>query len=226
MIPAAWLRRRWRMMPDRVTTSIRAQTALGMYDGGTAVPDSWWRSNSGGTVEADPSFGVYTAGRRTWFVPKERYAAVPAVGDLLVSPISPIDPVAYTWTILGVDHVGALGTWSLETISLALAAALRGTVTVARPDNTRDAAGRMALTAYTAVATAVPARVQPTDNAAADVLERRTMPNSSTCYLGYAVDVRAKDLVTDNLGNKYTVLASRLPSRLDELQVLDLEQVL
>lgn len=224
-IPASWLRKQWRMQPDRVTAGYRATTGVGTYAAAVSVRDCWWRPAEGGVIEAAPSAGAYTAAHRTWYFPKGRYAGVPAVGDVLDGPASAIDPVAAAWTVLGVDHAGALGCWALLAVSLQLQAALRGTLTFSRPDNTRDAAGRPALTNYTAYASAVPARVQPQDGAAGEVMGRVTVPRRFTAYLGTRTAVRGKDRAHDG-ATYYTVVESSMPERLDVLQEVTLEQVL
>lgn len=230
MINPAALRSRFTLVPDRVTVGYRPQTALGTYATATDVPDSWWRP--GVSAELAPSFGVATRSLRTWYIPKVRFTTAlagdpptPAVGDLLVSPVTDIDPVSATWTVTAINDAGALGAWTLETVSLQLASNLRGTITVTRPDGARDASGRPA-PSYTTLASAVPARVQPQGGTAGEVFDRVTMPKRYTCYAGAFVDVRAKDRVTDGEGVVYTVVGSRNPERLDALFEIDLERVL
>lgn len=225
MINASRLRRLYRIMPDRVTVGFRRQTALGTYAAGVDVADAWWRPAAGGTTEHDPSSGVYTRSDREWYFPKTAYAQTPAVGDLLDSPVSTIDPATATWTVLGVDHAGALGAWKLTSVSLAIVTALRTLLTFERPSNTQDAAGRMSLASYSTLAANVPARVQPQDSEAGDVLGRRTLPKHFTAYCTQQVAVRAKDRATDGAGTAYTVLGYREPERLDALFAVDLEVI-
>ncbi len=223
MINAAALREMYAgLMPDRVTVGYREETSLGTYASAVSVGDAWWRP--GGSGELAPSDGVAIKSLRTWFFPKTAFAGVPAIGDLIVSPVSTIDPVAATWTVLGSNDVGALGAWSLDTISLQLQAGLRGTLTFSRPDNTRDAAGRPALSNYSSYASSVPARVQPEDGAAGEVLGRVTIPRMFTAFLGTRVAVRARDRAYDG-SVYYTVKSSQMPERLDELQRIELESV-
>lgn len=212
----------WQTMPDRVTIVYRAQVTLGTYSD-SAVSNAWWRPGDSG--EAAPSFGVYTRSYRSWFVPKAMYADNPRVGDLIVNPVTDIDPSAVTWTVLGVSDVGALGAWKIDVVSLALQANLRSSGLIERPTQTQDATGRLALTAYTVVAADVPCRVQPEDGAASEVMDRVTIPYRFDCYLGYRVAVRARDRVTVD-GTTYTILSSEMPERIDALQKLTLEVIL
>jgi len=213
-----------RLMPDRVTVTYRAQTALGVYQSpGASVADAWWRP--GGTTELAPSAGVALLSLRKWYFPKSAYTGPPAVGDLIVNPVTAIDPVSVTWTVVGGNDAGALGTWELDCLSLQLQAALRGSLTFERPSNAQDAAGRMALSSYSAVASGVPARVQPEDGAAGEVLGRVTIARRFTALLGVRVAVRARDRAYDGT-TYYTVVSSEMPERLDELQRVELEQIL
>jgi len=221
MIPASALRRQWRYMPDRATITLKPQTALGIY-GSVSVADAWWRAG-GGTQEYAPSLSVVTAAHRLYYFPKEKYSGVPAVGDLIVNPVTAIDPAAVTWTVTGTNDVGGLGAWELSCISLQIAAALKNLAVFSRPDTTQDAAGRPAPN-YTPYASAVPSRFQPQGGDAGDVFDRITIPKEWTCYLAYFVDVRAKDRVTDGT-NTYTVLGTSKPSRLDELQEVRLQVI-
>ncbi len=217
-------RRLWRTMPDRVPIVFQTQTAPGVYTSGN-VTDCWWRP--GGSGEAAPSQGVYTRSLRTWFIPKEKRITSPNVGDLIVGNYTDgpfVDPLT-TWTVLSISDVGALGAWSCDSISLQLQADLRDSGTISRPTNAQDAQGRMSLLTYTPVASGVPCKVQPMDSLAGDVFDRRTIPNQLAGYLGYFLDVRAKDVLSVN-GANYTIKATTQPERIDVLQTLELELIL
>jgi hypothetical protein len=171
-----------------------------------------------GAAEAAPSNGVYT-----------RYDAEFTVGqaDLPFVP-KPRDTVLWngdTYTVLAVDGSDWLTFWSLTARNLVLAADLRQTGTLSRPSNAQDAAGRPARASYTTVTGSVPCRVQPLGGQATDALEKRTIPQRFTAFVGVTLDARAGDrFVCD--GTTYTVTGSSNPERIDELQTLSLEILL
>ncbi len=224
MPSGAALRSLYRIMKDRTSVTFRDQTALGTYTD-IAVDDAWRRPSE--LSEGAPSLGVYTKAMEDWLFPQSMLSAsqYPTPGDI-VRWTNTRTSVVENWTVLSVAEVGALGAFRLSCIELALQNGLRGTCTISRPDNTKDAAGRMALTSYSTVAASVPCRIQPTDSSPADVFERRTTPDLSTVYLGYTVDIRAKDRLTDDASQVWTVLETRAPNRLDEMFSADLERVL
>lgn len=209
----------WRQMPDRVAITYREQTTPGVYTSST-VYDCWWRPQ--GQSEGGPSQGVYTRAYRDWYMPLERRSTPPEIGDVIVSPVSGIDPVSSSWTVLSVTQAGALGAWQCGTVCLALQAGLRQTCSVERPTNAQDSAYRASLATYTSVASGVSCRLQPQDGNANDVAGRVTIPRRYTLYLGQRVEVRAKDVVIVS-GVRYTVVASLTPDQLTDLQTCDLE---
>lgn len=221
---ATLLRYGWRLMPDRATVSYQAQTSLGVYDPAVSVANAWWRP--GVTVEGAPSDGVYIRSLRTWLFPKQFYDGVPAIGDVITNPVTAIDPVAVAWTVTGLSDVGAIGAWSLDSISLTISADLKDLVTFSRPGNTQDAAYRQALTpaSYTPYAVNIACRLQPEDGSAAVVMDRVTIAPRYTLYLSQRVAVRAKDLAAVG-GQTYTVIASVMPDRISDVQTVTLEQV-
>lgn len=212
----------WRLMYDRSSTTLRMQTSPGNYTN-TTWPECWWRP--GPSSEAAPSQGAYTRSDRTWLMPKETNANIPDIGDLITNSVTDIDPVVFTWTVIGISDVGALGAWAVDSISLELQSGLTGTANVTRPTNAQDAAGRQLLSNYTAVATNVPAKLQLMDSNSEDALGRRTMPKEYVIYMSTFVDVRALDLINTGGGN-YTVLTSRNQNRIDQLQEISVEAIL
>ncbi|HXD88527.1 MAG TPA: hypothetical protein VN641_18705 [Urbifossiella sp.] len=220
---ASRLRNLWSIMPDRATLGYQVQPSLGVYAAAVPVNDCWWRPAQ--TDELLPSFGVAVRSLRTWFIPKTKTTIVPAIGDLITNAVTAIDPVVYPWVVTGLQDVGALGTWRLDSISLSLQANLRGSLTFSRPDDAVDSSYRP-FPIYTEYATAIPSRVQPEDGSAVEVFDRITLPSKFTAVLGVRVAVRAKDRAVDDNGNTYTILSSEMPERLDEMQRLALEVIL
>lgn len=171
--------------------------------------------------EAAASNGVYQAGDVSFSV---RQSLLTGLGGA-----KPRDTVlrasdGQTYTVLTATPTVFTKIWDLVCRNLILAADLRQTGTLSRPSNAQDSAGRPTLASYTAVATDVPCRVQPMGGAAGDVLDRRTIAQRFAAILGQQVDARAKDKFVSG-GVTYTVLESKNPERIDELQTLTLEKV-
>lgn len=172
--------------------------------------------------EAAASNGVYEAGDVTFSI---RQSLLAAVGGA-----KPRDTVVrasdgQTYTVLTATPTVMTKVWDVTCRNLVLAADLRQTGTLARPTNAQDAAGRPTLASYTTVAANIACRVQPEGGAASDVGDRRTIPKRFAAILGVQVDAHAKDTFTCD-GVTYTVLESRNPERIDQLQSLVLEKVL
>lgn len=223
MIPAPAMRLMWSMlMPDRATVTYREQTSLGVYSS-SSVANTWWRPG-GGSTEGAPSDGVFVRGSRSYFIPKSSYSGPPRIGDLIVSPVTGIDPVSLTYTVLGVSDAGALGAWELGCVCLQLQSDLRQTLSFLRPNDAVDSAYRLTPT-YTTFASGVPARIQPEGGDGMPVYDRVTMPSRFVAFLGQTLALRAKDRAFDGT-NYYTVLSYEMPERLDELQRVDLEIIL
>jgi hypothetical protein len=172
--------------------------------------------------EAAPSKGAYQAGDVTFSI---RQALLASAGG--AKPGDRVTRAAdgQTYTVLSAVPTVVTKIWNLTCRNLILANDLRSTGTLSRPTNAQDGAGRPTLASYTDIATDVPCRVQPEGAAAADVLERRTIPARFTAYLGQQVDARARDKFVSD-GATYTVLEVRAPERIDQLMELVLEAVL
>jgi hypothetical protein len=172
--------------------------------------------------EAAASNGVYQAGDVSFSI---RQSLLQQLGGA-----KPGDRVlrtsdGQTYTVLTAVPTVFTKIWDLVCRNLILANDLRQTGTLSRPSNAQDAAGRPTLASYTTVAADIPCRVQPMGGTAGDVLDRRTIANRFTAFLGIQVEARAKDKFVV-AGVTYTVLESKNPERIDALQELTLEKVL
>jgi hypothetical protein len=172
--------------------------------------------------EAAASRGVYQAGDVSFSIRQTLLAGLGGAkpGDTVLRSAD-----GQTYTVLTAVPTVMTRVWDLVCRNLILANNLRQLGTLTRPTNTQDSTGRAALTNYTSVAADVPCRVQPEDETASDVLDRRTMPQQFTAFLLTQVSARAKDRFTCD-GVTYTVLGVRNPERIDELMSLTLEKVL
>ncbi len=234
---ATMTRNEWRFWPDRENVVLRVQTALGVYDsfrvaatgGGAKRRAPTWK-------EMTASAGAVSSRNLVWLVPAANLPenVQPRAGDQIRA--------VETATGLEIDHtvlevqVGKFGnTHRCVTLALAVVYELSATGTLTRPDNTQDAAGRAALTNYTAIGEPVRCRVQPQDSATEEVLGRVTMPRKFEALLETPLAVKAKDVFTVTTyvspggavasTQAYTILGFRNPERLDLLQSLDLELI-
>ncbi len=232
MTMAAMTRDEWRFWQDRENATLRKQTALGVYD-------SHPLAATGGAVkrraptwkEMTASAGAVSAKNLVWLLPDANLpdGVTPRAGD----QVRGAGDVDHTLLEVAVGKFG--NTHRCVSIALSVVYELSATGVLSRPDNAQDAAGRMALTAYAAAGEPVRCRVQPEDSAAADVLERRTVPRKFTALLDTPVAVRARDVFTVTTyvsaggavaaTQAYTVLGFRNPERLDSLMSLDLELI-
>lgn len=171
-----------------------------------------------GGGEAAPSRGVYT---------KYDVLFTFSQDDLTFTP-KPRDTVLWkgdTYTVLSVDGSDLLKFWRLTARNLILAADLRQTGTLSRPNTAQDTTLRPGRASYTTVTASIPCRVQPTTGTAGDALGKRTIPQQYSCIVGEQLDARAGDRFTVGADN-YSVIASNNPERIDELQTLTLEILL
>lgn len=171
--------------------------------------------------EAESSAGVYVSADAIILL---RRSDLDSVGGA-----KPADTVALQdgtlYTLLSVQRLKFGGPWKCTGRNLTLANDLQSLGTLSRPTNAQDTAGRATLASYTDVATNIPCRVQPEGGTAATVLERKTIPQRFTAFLGVQVDAHAKDkFVAD--GVTYTVLEVQKPQRITDLMNLTLEEVL
>ena len=173
-------------------------------------------------AEGAPSFGVYTKGRAKFSIRMSLLVGV--------NGAKPRDTVTRAnsdvYTVLTASPGVISGIWQLDAVNLVLAADLRTTGTLKRLGNTQDSAGRARSSGgdYSVIADSIPCRVEPTGGSATDALDRRTIPNRFTAFVGMPLDARAKDqFIAD--GVTYTVIDSDNPERIDELQSLTLEVV-
>jgi len=224
----------WRLWQNRENCTLRKQVALGLYDshllqatGGAAKRRApTWK-------EMTASAGVVSSRNLVWLVPQANLpeGVAPRAGDQIRA--------TETATGLEIDHtvlevqVGKFGqTHRCVTIALAVVYELAQRGVLTRPDNTQDAAGRAALTSYSAVGS-VWCRVQPQDSQAGEHLGRVTTPRKFTALVDTPLAVKAKDVFTVTTYvtpggavagvQAYTVLGFRNPERLDQLMSLDLE---
>lgn len=196
--------------PEAVTvTSVRPNSANVAADLTNAAA---FRQSGG---EAAPSRGAYA-----------KYDVVFTLGmdDLPFEP-KPRDTVTWKgsiYTVLDVTGSDWLKFWRVTARNLVLAADLRQTGTLSRPAVTQDSSGLPARSSYATVTGDVPCRVQPLGGTATDVLEKRTIPQRFTAFVGVLLDARASDRFVCN-GVTYTVTGVSNPERIDELQSLSLE---
>jgi hypothetical protein len=182
------------------------------------VPDAafYWQN----LQEAAPSAGVYTRADGIFVV---RDSLLACVGGA-----KPADTITRddgsVWTVLSVRPPVISGVWQLTCRDLILANGLQQTGTLSRPALTQDSAGRQALSSYTTVASNIACRVQPEGGDAGNALDRRTLPQRLTAFLGVQVTAQAKDLFAVD-GQNYTVLDFKMPHRIDELMTLSLELI-
>jgi hypothetical protein len=167
--------------------------------------------------EAAASNGVYTTGDL-------KIVLVPAELSFALKTRDTATWNGDTYTILSIERFEVADLSVLTCRNLILANDLRQTGTLNRPTNAQDAAGRPTLASYTTVAADIPCRVQPMGGTAGDVLDRRTIANRYTAYLGQQVEARAKDKFVVG-GVTYTVLEWKNPERIAELPSLTLEKV-
>lgn len=170
-----------------------------------------------GARERRASYGNYTAADEVFTIATDAVAFTPKPRDTVTRGSDVL-------TVLSVDGSPWLKFWILTCVNLVLAADLRSTGTLSRPNFVQDDAGRRALGTYTAVATDVPCRVQPADSAAVDALDRRVIVGHYQAILGTAVSARAQDRFVSG-GVTYTVTGYRDPERIDDLMTLELELV-
>jgi hypothetical protein len=225
--PKASTRNDWQTLPGLEAVSLLSLGPIGTYtthalslSGRTAT--TLRRALTWKEIQA--SAGAYTGANQKFIIPDQVAAAslpsgvIPKAGDLIQ------DSAGVNHTVLE-NVVGKHGnTHACVTIALAVVNNLGVTGTLTRPDNTQDAAGRMALTSYSTVGTSL-CRVEPEQSQSGDVLGRRTTAKRFTAFLETPLSVQARDQFTAG-GVTYTVLGFRNPARLDQLQSLDLEQVL
>ncbi len=221
----------WRYWPEREDVTLRARTALGVYD-------SHPLTATGGAVkrraitwkEMTASAGAYTSRDRAWLIPAANLpvGVVPRPGDQ-VRDASDVD-----WTV-GEVAVGKFGqTYRCVCRALAVVNELSASGRLLRPDATTDAAGRPAPN-YSQVGAPVRCRVQPLDGAAAEIDQRVTARRALAAYLAAPLDARARDVfeVTTRVSfggaiasvQRYTIKAARNAERIWDLMQLDLELV-
>jgi hypothetical protein len=185
-----------------------------------SVTDAGFYRTQSGLAEGAPSQGVYVKATARFTI---RGSLLTSVGG-----VKPADTITRTdgsvWTVLRAMPPVISGVWQIDAIDLILSNGLVQSGTIDRPDNTQDSAYRAALTNYTNVASNIPCRLQPVGGDAKDALDRRTLPQRFTAFLGQQVVTRAKDRLTV-AGTMYTVLDFKLPQRIDELMTLTVEQL-
>jgi hypothetical protein len=214
-------RSEWKFWPQREDVTLRELVSAGAYaDHALSAAGGAAKRRALTWQERAASAGAYTARNQVWIIPDEVLpdGVLPQAGWLVR------DGDGIDHTILEV----ALGKWGnthrCTTVALAVVNGLGDTGTLERPGNAQDAAGRMALSAYSTVGTSL-CRVQPRDSDAGEALGRVTTAAKFTAYLATPLAARAKDRFTAG-GVAYTVAGFRNPQRLDELQQLELEQIL
>lgn len=221
----------WKLWSNRENVTLRAQTALGVYDahplsatGGAAKRRApTWK-------EMTASAGGVTSKNLIWLLPNPNLPELvqPKAGDV-IRDLSDIDH-----TILEVQ-LGKFGnTHRCVTIALAVVYELRQRGVLTRPTAAQDDAGRATNASYTTVGT-VWCRLQPQDSAATEVHGRLTLPEQFAAYIDTPLSVRAKDVftVTSYVSpggaiastQAYTVKGFRHPESLDALMQLDLELI-
>lgn len=178
-------------------------------------------------AEAAPSKGVYLKFDLDVSVGSDTLAFVPKPGDVVQWTGAPdlVRWAGLNYTVLTV----ATSNWTLchqlHCRNLILALDLRDTGVLKRPVLAQDSARRQSLGGYTTIADSVPCRLQPAGGDVIDALQRKTLVQRFTAFLGVQVVAEAKDKFTVN-GQDYTVTGFHQPQRIDEVCTLDCELIL
>ncbi len=220
----------WRLWPRREDITLRAQTALGVYDSHPlTAPGGAAKRRAPTWKEMTASAGGVSAKNLVWLLPKQNLPdeVEPRAGYQIR------DAAGVDHTVLEVQAGKFNQTHRCVTIALAVVYELSAVGVLTRPDGGQDAAGRP-YPSYTEVAR-VRCRVQPQDSAAGDHFERRTTAHKFAAVIDTQVQARARDVftVTSYVSpggavasvQSYTVLGYRAPERLDQLPALDLELI-
>lgn len=221
----------WRYWPEREDVTLRARTAVGVYDSHPlAAPGGAAKRRAITWKELTASAGAYTSRDRAWLIPAANLPAgvVPRPGDQ-VRDASDVD-----WTV-GEVAVGKFGqTYRCVCRALAVVHELSATGVLLRPDAATDDAARLAPT-YVAAGDAVRCRVQPLEALAGEIDQRVVLRRAFAAFLETPIDALAKDAfeVTTYAGfggaptgtARYTVRAVRNVERVWELPQLDLERI-
>lgn len=186
-----------------------------------SITDAAFYRTSSGLAEGAPSQGVYVKATGRFTI---RGSWLSGVGGA-----KPADTITRgdgsVWTVLRAMPPVISGVWQIDTIDLILSNGLVQNGALSRPSNTgQDAAGRQALTSYTTIASNIPCRVQPVGGDAADPLDRRSIPQRFTAFLGQQITPQALDMFVVG-STSYTVLDFKMPERIDELMTLSLELI-
>jgi hypothetical protein len=225
----------WRFWPEREDAVLQKQTALGVYD-------SHPLTATGGAVkrraptwkEMTASAGAVTARNLVWLLPSPNLpeGVTPRAGDQIRASETTGEEINHTILEAQTGKFG--NTHRCVTIALAVVYELSALGVLTRPDNTQDAAGRAALTNYSAVGS-VRCRVQPSDSQTGEAFGRVTIPRKFNAVIETPLAIQAHDVFTVTTyaspGGRvagtqaYTVLGFHNPERLDQLMSLDLELI-
>lgn len=219
----------WRVMPDRVSVTLRSQQSPGLY-ADVPAPSCWRRGN--GLVEGESSAGVYCFQRATWFVPKLSRVPQPKPGDLI--RLSRIDNAAsphhglhgdYIVLPGGVSEVGSLGAWSCDTAIPFLQDGLTDTVTVWQPHQVSGDGARPTELGREVLAEGVAAKIMPDSPLTMDeTFGQMARPLAAKCYLATAVNIRPHSYVEDQHGRTWTVTQQEFTEILGVLMAVGLER--
>lgn len=166
--------------------------------------------------EQAPSGAVYVASDVKWHLPAAELSLVPGVGMRLE------DGAGQRWTILEVSRETWGTRWACWTRNLALAEGLEDTITIQQATWIKGASG--AVTAeWSDWLVDLRARLQPIASDVGELHQQREAPVRYQLFLEDQVAVDGNHRVVHD-GVVYHVLGYRLPERIDELCVLELER--
>lgn len=173
------------------------------------------------TREVATSNGAYTSQDVRWLIPGALAVGdqAPKPGDLIRSNNEYGNLV--DWTILDRSYSTMTAVYRCTTRDLVLSADLRDSLSVRRPLNSKDAAGKR-VSAYQEIYADVPAKIQEMESEPTDAFGTKSWKKKYVAYVGRRLVVQNEDQV--HCGGKiYQLVGYRNPDRFDLLQELDLE---
>lgn len=213
----------WKSWEQREDITLRVQTAVETYTEYTITASGGGAKRRAiNKKEMRESRGVYTGREMVWLIPNQNMpmaVTAPRPGDI-VKPAN-----GDQFRVLEV-RTGRWGTTHrCVTLLLGLDSLLDATATISRPGLDRSAAGRQALTSYTALYTDIPCKIQPMDSMAEEIDGRMTIPKRYLAFFSQQLgEIRRKDKVVSG-GVTYTVMGYKYPESITEFMQLVLEVV-
>ena len=169
------------------------------------------------TQEATASDGGCTKSDVCWHLSQAECETCPRLGDAIV------DADGRHWTVLAVDQSRAPARWSCTCRDLAVVHQLDDVISIEQAEYVKGVGGAMVPTWHT-WRTGIRARIQPKS---AETAEQREALQTVKRFLVYVAD----DVTVDHThrvrradGTIYRVCSSTQAERLDELQIIEVEQ--